>query len=42
MIEALEEKPSILKRRAITERVLDGIDRLVRIFDEDLGDFDGE
>ena len=37
---ALKEKPSILQRRKKVETVLEGVNELVEIFDENVGDME--
>jgi hypothetical protein len=40
VMQALKEKPSILQRRKKVETVLEGVNELVEIFDENVGDFE--
>lgn len=38
IVEAMEEKPRILERQSIVERITDKLMTLVRVFDDDIGD----
>ena len=41
VMQALKEKPSILQRRKKVETVLEGVNELVEIFDENVGELEG-